>query len=252
MGQFIDVRALLGSSPSSLTHKLIIYSALLYSAPVWSHVLTSGRLGLNAGRLACPHSWIRHRLQQPLSVVVELLWAQEIDFVAASALVKNTGHFRSDCPKLKGKKQQKNSTRKANVAEASDDEFSLTVSTSVACCDGSVWLLDSGATEHMTESEAEEEPENLLIGDCISTDDIYCGMYVLVQVPSGQQKHQKRGEYIAMLMTEARHRKLPSDSEDNSENEFCLDFYTIHRKNNEGPGHCDIDVSMRSPVILKC
>nr|CAD7429269.1 unnamed protein product [Timema monikensis] len=60
------------------------------------------------------------------------------------------GHFRSDCPKLKGKKQQKNSTRKANVAEASDDEFSLTVSTSVACCDGSVWLLDSGATEHMT------------------------------------------------------------------------------------------------------
>nr|CAD7429297.1 unnamed protein product [Timema monikensis] len=59
------------------------------------------------------------------------------------------GHFRSDCPKLKGKKQQKNSTRKANVAEASDDEFSLTVSTSVACCDGSVWLLDSGATEHM-------------------------------------------------------------------------------------------------------
>nr|CAD7463263.1 unnamed protein product [Timema tahoe] len=59
------------------------------------------------------------------------------------------GHFRSNCPKLKGKKQQKNSTHKANVAEASDDEFSLTVSTSVACCDGSVWLLDSGATEHM-------------------------------------------------------------------------------------------------------
>nr|CAD7568115.1 unnamed protein product [Timema californicum] len=35
------------------------------------------------------------------------------------------------------------------------------------------------------------------------------------------------------MMTEAKHRKLPSDSEDNSENEFCLDFYTIHRKNNE-------------------
>nr|CAD7396974.1 unnamed protein product [Timema cristinae] len=61
---------------------------------------------------------------------------------------KTTGHFRSDCPKLKGKKQQNNSIRKANVAEASDDEFSLTVLTSVAC-DGSVWLLDSGATEHM-------------------------------------------------------------------------------------------------------
>nr|CAD7429171.1 unnamed protein product [Timema monikensis] len=70
------------------------------------------------------------------------------------------GHFRSDCPKLKGKKQQKNSTRKANVAEASDDEFSLTVSTSVACCDGSVWLLDSGATEHMlTEDVARKKTE---------------------------------------------------------------------------------------------
>nr|CAD7427902.1 unnamed protein product [Timema monikensis] len=71
----------------------------------------------------------------------------------ARCLAVKAGHFRSDCPKLKGKKQQKNSTRKANVAEASDDEFSLTVSTSVACCDGSVWLLDSGATEHMSVAE---------------------------------------------------------------------------------------------------
>nr|CAD7589710.1 unnamed protein product [Timema genevievae] len=60
----------------------------------------------------------------------------------------HAGPFRSDCPKLKGKKQQKRSTCKANVGEASEDEFSLTVSTSAAC-DGSVWLLDSGATEHM-------------------------------------------------------------------------------------------------------
>nr|CAD7400440.1 unnamed protein product [Timema cristinae] len=36
-----------------------------------------------------------------------------------------------DCPKLKGKKQQNNSIRKANVAEASDDEFSLTVLTTL-------------------------------------------------------------------------------------------------------------------------
>nr|CAD7431846.1 unnamed protein product [Timema monikensis] len=76
-----------------------------------------------------------------------MLFAVLFETIAVSWIY--AGHFRSDCPKLKGKKQQKNSTRKANVAEASDDEFSLTVSTSVACCDGSVWLLDSGATEHM-------------------------------------------------------------------------------------------------------
>nr|CAD7397229.1 unnamed protein product [Timema cristinae] len=41
----------------------------------------------------------------------------------------DAGKFRLDYPKLKGKKQQNNSICKANVAEASDDEFSLTVST---------------------------------------------------------------------------------------------------------------------------
>ncbi|CAG2058307.1 unnamed protein product [Timema podura] len=38
---------------------------------------------------------------------------------------------------------------------------------------------------------------------------------------------------LLIKMTEAKHRKLPSDNEDDSEDEFCLDFYTIHRKNNE-------------------
>ncbi|KAG2664936.1 hypothetical protein I3760_16G105800 [Carya illinoinensis] len=65
------------------------------------------------------------------------------------SLCCNKGHWKKDCPKLKG--QQQNQPTTVNVVDIDEDsDFTLTSSSSI--CHSDEWIMDSGCTYHVSQS----------------------------------------------------------------------------------------------------